>query len=121
VNDLELPLHGIVERTVGVRLAALVGLDGMVVARAGDPDAVPVDLLVATYTDLVRRMDRSAEEAGLSVTEELVLGTGAGTLVLRVLTAEYAVLALLEPGGSLGRARYELQRAGHVLRALLDA
>lgn len=120
MNELEAPLHEVVERVSGARVAALIGMDGMIVSRAGDADAVPLDLFVATYADLVRRADRSATECGLSSTQEMIVGTEAGTMVLRVVTGEYGVLAVLAPGGSLGRARYELQRTAYGLRDSLE-
>jgi predicted regulator of Ras-like GTPase activity (Roadblock/LC7/MglB family) len=95
----------------GARAVLLVGMDGMIVAGDGETGDLPWDLVVASYADLFRRIGSIHREAGIDDPAELVVTTPAATLVLRAVTPEYALLMVLAPGGSLGRARFELRKA----------
>ncbi len=103
----------------GARAVLLVGMDGMIVAGKGDDADLPWDLVVASYADLVRRAIGFHQEAGVDAPAELVVTSASAAIVFRAVTAEYALLAVLPPGGSLGRARFELRKAaGQILPEL---
>ena len=103
----------------GSRAVLLVGMDGMVVAGTSRDGDLPWDLVVASYADLVRKVGVIHREAGLEAPTELVVHGADASLVVRAVTPEYALLAVLGPGGSLGRARFELRRAaGQILPEL---
>ena len=51
----------------------------------------------------------------MSDTTEMVIASDRATVVMRVVTADYGVVVVLEPGGSLGRARYEMHKASLAL------
>jgi len=121
MSSLEAPLRAILESVSGATAAALLGLDGMPVASAGTRQDVPLDLIAASYADLVRRADRCATECGLSETRELILASDRAVLVVRVVTPEYALVVVLEADGSLGRARYEMHKASLGLLQELSA
>jgi len=108
---LDETLAGVAAAVEGARAVLLVGMDGMVVAGKGEDDDLPWDLVVASYADLVRRVGSVHREAGIGSPAELVVTASDATLVFRVVTPEYALLAVLPPGGSLGRTRFELRRA----------
>jgi predicted regulator of Ras-like GTPase activity (Roadblock/LC7/MglB family) len=95
----------------GARAVLLVSMDGMIVAGKGEDDDLSWDLVVASYADLVRRIGSVHREAGIGSPAELVVTASDATLVFRVVTPEYALLAVLPPGGSLGRTRFELRKA----------
>jgi predicted regulator of Ras-like GTPase activity (Roadblock/LC7/MglB family) len=105
-------LSCLVDRVEGVRVAILSGFDGMVVAQSGSgPDDPPADLLAATLADLFRKVEAAHREAGLPPPREMTAGSADGTLAARAVTQEYLLIALLGPGGGLGRLRFELRRA----------
>ena len=108
---LEVPLQNALDATAGARVVALVGLDGMLVATAGNGGDRSLEAVVASYADLVRRAARVGSECGMDGLDELAVTTGDGTAVIRVVTSAYGLLGLLDPGGSYGRMRYELHKA----------
>ncbi len=95
----------------GARAVLLVGMDGMIVAGKGDDEDLPWELVVASYADLFRRSVSFHHEAGIEGPTELVAASTDATLLLRAVTTDYALLAVLPPKGSLGRARFELRKA----------
>ncbi len=99
-------------RTVdGARAALLVGLDGIVVAGPGDRQDSSWEILVASYADLMHRLIAANREAEMGAPAELVVVSPSAVVALRLVTADYGLLMVLEPGGSLGRARFELRKA----------
>ena len=120
MNAIEVPLHEALEATSGARAVALVGLDGMIVASAGEAIGASLDVVTASFADLVRRAARVSAECGLDGLDELSVSTGDGTAVVRIVTSSYGLLGVLEPGGSFGRMRYELHKAALALLPDLD-
>ncbi len=112
-------LEELLGRVEGCRAAFLLGLDGMIVAGSGEGGREAWELAAASYADLTRRAARVNEEAALGVPAELVVCSAAGTLALRVVRSDYAILVALGPGGSLGRARFELRKAAERLETEL--
>ena len=104
------------ESAEGALATLLVGMDGMIVAGSGDAGELPRELLVASYSDLLRRIGSINREAGIQDPVELVVTGPDVALVIRKVTAEYALLMLLSPGGSLGRARFELRKAASAIQ-----
>lgn len=102
-------VHG----AVGVHLIAL---DGMPVASSPGGGGEPVDVVAAAYADLSKKVADANRDAGWEPSEELIVSSPSAKVLLRTITSEYAVLAVLEPAGSLGRARYELIKAADALR-----
>jgi len=119
MNDLERTLEAVVDAVSGARTAALIALDGMPVATAGDTGDLSLDVLAASYADLVRRAARCAQDCGMAGADDLVVSGPGGTVVVRAITPDYALLAVLAAGGSLGRARYELHKAALALHGEL--
>jgi predicted regulator of Ras-like GTPase activity (Roadblock/LC7/MglB family) len=117
---LDETLAGVAAAIDGTRAVLLVGMDGMVVAGKGEDGDLPWDLVVASYADLVRRVASVHREAGIEKPAELVVVAADAALVLRTVTPEYALLAVLPPGGSLGRARFELKKAASRILPELD-
>jgi predicted regulator of Ras-like GTPase activity (Roadblock/LC7/MglB family) len=113
---LDETLARVTESAEGARTTLLVGMDGMVVAGAGDTGELPRELLVASYADLLRRIGSVHREAGIQDPDEMVVTGPDITLVIRRVTPEYALLMVLAPGGSLGRARFELRKAASVIQ-----
>ena len=60
------------------------------------------------------------EEAPLGEPVELIMTSDRGTVLLRLVTPEYGLLVVLAPGGSLGRARFELRKAASRVRPELE-
>lgn len=112
-------LSRLVTTVEGARAAILLGMDGVVVAGAGDSDGLSFELLAAAWAGVQRKVLEANTEAGLGSPVELVMSCGSSILVLRLVTPEYGLLVVLDPRGSLGRARFELRKAaGRILPEL---
>ncbi len=99
----------------GARAVLLVGMDGMIVAGKGDDADLPWDLVVASYADHFRRATAFHREAGTEGPIEFVTSSASAAVVFRSVTTDYALLAVLPPAGSLGRARFELRKAAGLI------
>jgi predicted regulator of Ras-like GTPase activity (Roadblock/LC7/MglB family) len=105
------PLEKLRKDSPEVRDAALIGLDGVVIARAGLGDGEALEAAAAALADVLRKAAAANRAAELGEPQEMVLATPAGTVVVRPVGTEYAVLALVESGGLSGRARHAVRLA----------
>ena len=110
-------LSEIVGRVEGGAVALILGLDGIVIERhIGDIDpALDIDLIATELTTLLKRSVRTASDTGLGDLREMIFNTDLMTFVLRSLASEYFLLFGLNPGGNVGRARFELRKTQLVL------
>ena len=106
-------LSNITERIEGCAAAIILGIDGIAIERQIREMEPPLDIdLIATeFTTLVRRNMRTATDAEMGEVREMVFVTDLLTLVLRPITPEYFLMLALNPGGNVGRARFELRKA----------
>ena len=106
-------LTQMVDRIEGCAAGAILGVDGILIERYVHELAPPMDIdLVATeFTTLLRRSMRTATDTDLGELQEMVLATDHMTFLARPITAEYFLLLALNPGGNVGRARFELRKA----------
>jgi predicted regulator of Ras-like GTPase activity (Roadblock/LC7/MglB family) len=106
-------LTNITDRIEGCAAVVILGIDGIPIERQVrdiDP-ALDIDLIATEFTTLVRRSMRTASDTGLGDLREMVFVTDLMTFVLRPITSEYFLLLALNPGGNVGRARFELRKA----------
>ena len=110
-------LSEMVGRVEGGAVALILGLDGIVIERfVGDIDpALDIDLIATELTTLLRRSVHTATDTGLGDLREMIFNTDLMTFVLRSVTSEYFLLFGVNPGGNIGRARFELRKAQLVL------
>jgi predicted regulator of Ras-like GTPase activity (Roadblock/LC7/MglB family) len=112
-------LTEITDRIEGCAAAIILGIDGIPIERQVrdiDP-AIDIDLIATEFTTLVRRNMRTAADTELGDMREMVFVTDLLTLVLRPITSEYFLLLALNPGGNVGRARFELRKAQLAMEA----
>jgi predicted regulator of Ras-like GTPase activity (Roadblock/LC7/MglB family) len=106
-------LNNITERIEGCAAAIILGIDGIAIERQiKDVDPLlDIELIATEFTTLVRRNMRTAADAEMGEVHEMVFVTDLLTLVLRPITPEYFLMLALNPGGNVGRARFELRKA----------
>jgi predicted regulator of Ras-like GTPase activity (Roadblock/LC7/MglB family) len=106
-------LTKITERIEGCAAVVILGIDGIPIERhVRDMDpSLDIDLIATEFTTLVRRSLRTASDTGLGDLREMVIVTDLLTFVLRPITSEYFLFLALNPGGNVGRARFELRKA----------
>lgn len=104
----------------GIRGIWLIAMDGVPVAGTGDPGDLPLEFIQASWADLLKKAGNANREAELDPPTELVMTCPTAKLVMRAVTGEYGLIAVLAPDGNLGRTRYELLKAGVELRPELE-
>ena len=112
-------LHTIADRIEGCAAVVILGIDGLPIERQVrdiDP-AIDIDATAIEFTTLIRRSVRTAQDAQLGDLNEIVLTTDKMTFLLRPITTEYFLLMALNPGGNVGRARFELRKAQLMMAA----
>ena len=108
-------LAEVLDEVEGARCVLLTGLDGMVVASAVARNGPAPDLIAASLADLFRRATVAHRDAGLAPPQELTSGDSSGQSVLRAVTREFVLVAVLDGNGSLGMTRFKLRKAAAVL------
>ena len=106
-------LESIIARTEGSLGALIMGTDGIHVERVltDNGHAANIDVAAAEVTSLVRGAQRAGNEIGLGSLREFVMVHEAVVLIVRMLNAEYFFVLAIEPGGNIGRGRFELRKA----------
>lgn len=116
-NLFETHFQRILQCVEGSRVVAVVGIDGIPVSRLGSADALDIDLVAAMLADAAGRLRRASEEIDTGGLEEVLLSMGSHAYVLHAVTPDYLLLLVLDRGGSLGRARFELRRTAQLIHA----
>jgi predicted regulator of Ras-like GTPase activity (Roadblock/LC7/MglB family) len=107
-------LETIANRIEGCAAVVILGIDGIPIERYVQKTEQPspdVDLIATEFTTLVRRSMHTASDTDLGDLREMVLVTDLMTVLIRPITADYFLLLALNPGGNIGRARFELRKA----------
>lgn len=104
----------------GARCVLLTASDGVVVASAVATDGPAPDLVAASLADLFRKAGAAHRDAGFAPPKELTSGGLSGQSVLRAVTADYLLVAVLDGIAGLGRTRFELRKAAAALEPELS-
>ena len=106
-------LTQMVDRIEGCAAGAILGVDGILIERYVHQLApsMDIDVLATEFTTLLRRSMRTASDTELGDLREMLLATDHMTFLVRPITAEYFLLLAMNPGGNIGRARFELRKA----------
>ena len=106
-------LTTIANRIEGCAAVMILGIDGIPIERHIQhlDEPLDIDTIATEFTTLVRRSMRTAADTDLGELREMVLATDAMTFLVRPITSEYFLLLALNPGGNVGRARFELRKA----------
>lgn len=109
----------IIEKVEGIISAHIVGVDGIVIEQSVHPDngteELCFDIVAAEFTSLIKNAFRTSDDIEIGEIQELTVFTGTYHFVIKMITHEYYVMAILQPGGNFGKARYELKKAGLLL------
>lgn len=107
-------LHDVMRRTEGCLGALIMGTDGIVVEKVWQIGAVAetnLEVAAAEFAALVKNARRTGGEMRLGNLLEMTFTGEGGIFILRFVSEDYFVAAILSPDGNFGRARYELRRA----------
>jgi predicted regulator of Ras-like GTPase activity (Roadblock/LC7/MglB family) len=112
-------LTDVIDRIEGCAAVVILGIDGIPIERqVADLDpSLDIDLIATEFTTLMRRSMRTASDTELGELREMIFVTDLMTFLLRPITSEYFLLMALNPGGNVGRARYELRKTQLAMEA----
>lgn len=108
-------LQGILDRVEGTLAVSLIGLDGIAVESI-QSDSVPLDIMGAEFGGFVKSVRLSNTDLHAGDVLQFALVTEKYITFLSAITPEYYVLLVMNPEGNYGRARFELEKAKHLLR-----
>lgn len=119
-------LQDAVKRAEGCLGALIMGTDGIVVEKAwhtaaGDSAEMNPDVAAAEFASLIKNAHRAGGEMKLGRLREMTFTGEGGIFILRFVSEDYFIAAVLSPDGNFGRARYELRRAELLLEKELAA
>ena len=105
-------LRSIADRIDGTLALGLVAGDGIPVESVkNDPD-VEFEMLSAELLAQVRTISDDHRELHVGTVRQLTVMTEERIFVVSAVSNDYYLLLVLADGGSYGRARFELRRAG---------
>jgi len=107
-------LESLASKVEGTLCAIVMGVDGISIEKSLD-SAANIEALAAEYTSLLKASSAAAQDSGQGSLEELIVSTGSNIITICMINPEYFLLLLLEKEGNIGRARFELKKAKHVL------
>ena len=116
----ERTLADLLETVDGSLMSALLGYDGIDLARAVKPSVRgQTDHLVVETAALMNRLRQVAEHLRMGAVKELSIEAEELLLLLRPIDERYLLAIALKPDGNLGMARYQLAAKAPELRRAL--
>lgn len=104
-------LRGVRSEGRGVDAVLLTGTDGVIVATSGEAPGLESDSVAAAFADLFRKVEAAHRDAGLPRPHEITAGGPEHRVVVRAVTEDYLLLAILGEGGIVGQVRHALSKA----------
>ena len=108
-------LDKVLQALDNARCVVLTGSDGMIVASVVAKNGPAPDVVAASMAELFRKAGVAHRDAGFDAPKELTSGGPSGQSVLRAVTPEYLLIAVLGGISGLGRTRFELRKAAAAL------
>lgn len=107
-------LEGICGRVEGAFAASVMGFDGIPIETVEPraPEGLEIQTLLIEYSGMLGQVRQAAEALQMGKASEVSVRTERMIAVARLLTPDYFLVVALDPGGNVGRARYELRVAG---------
>ena len=112
MSVFDVALEQVVTRVPEIRFVTLTDTDGIEVARKSVRTDQDAQSLATEYTTVLRTVVGMARDHGLGALRELQIASERTTALLVAVTAEYYLVALLDPDSITGRARFHLRMAG---------
>ena len=114
-------LKEILDRTEGCLGVLIIGLDGIAVEKLWHDEVTDLNLQIAVteYIALAKDAQGLSSDNDLSQFREMTISNGDESFVIRLIDDDHFLTVILSEQGNSGRARYELQRAEHLLSSEL--
>ena len=103
MSVFDVALEQVVTRVPEIRFVTLTDTQGIEVARKSVRTDQDAQSLASEYTTVLRTVVGMARDHGLGALRELQIGTEKTTALLVAITADYYLVALMEPDSITGR------------------
>jgi predicted regulator of Ras-like GTPase activity (Roadblock/LC7/MglB family) len=104
-------LQSAIDKTEGSIGALVVGTDGIIVEKLWHNELKEVEVAIADYTSLLRKVERTNKELKIGELKEITLTCESRVFLMRKISKNYLIAMILLPNGNFGRGRYELYKA----------
>jgi predicted regulator of Ras-like GTPase activity (Roadblock/LC7/MglB family) len=104
-------LESIFEKVEGILGVIVLGMDGISIEKRSREEVPNLEALAAEYTSLLKGSSATTQDIGLGILEEMIVSSDTRVVLVRMVTPEYFLLAILDGNGNIGRARFELRKA----------
>ncbi|MEW6368961.1 MAG: roadblock/LC7 domain-containing protein [Acidobacteriota bacterium] len=104
----------------GSRGLMIMGIDGIPLEQWVAAPDVNLDLVATEFTTLLKSSRRNSRDTGLGELQQVAVLSERGLLLMGEITPDYFMLFLMDPLGSMGRARFELRKARAILEPELS-
>ena len=108
-------LERICARVEGALGAVILAEDGIIVERHAVDPTIDLELASAEFAGAAREMRRGTMAVDAGELDEILVTSRSRLTLLRLIGPGYSLLLFMAPGALVGRGRYELRRASHVL------
>ena len=108
-------LERICARVEGAIGAVILAEDGIIVERHAIDPGIDLELASAEFAGAAREMRRGTMAVDAGELDEILVSSRARLSLLRLIGPGYYLLLFMAPDALVGRGRYELRRAAHVL------
>jgi predicted regulator of Ras-like GTPase activity (Roadblock/LC7/MglB family) len=88
---------------------ALVSLDGIAIEKIHDDPDLNLDIVIAEFTDRMKKTMQAGPEMGTGLAQELVAFTDRAVIILRGVHDEYYLLCAVAADGNHGRVRHAMR------------
>jgi len=113
-------LAQLAERIGGVRVLAIIGVDGIPVEKVSFDNTLDLEALAAEVGGVARDIVSSDGELAAGKLRQFSISVGDRIVMLSFLSRDYSLLLVVDETIGQGRARFELRRARLVLGDLLE-
>ena len=104
-------LAQLAERIGGVRVLAIIGVDGIPVEKVSFDNSLDLEALAAEVGGVARDIVSSDGELAAGKLRQFSISVGDGIVMLSFLSPDYSLLLVVDEAIGQGRARFELRRA----------
>jgi len=108
-------LERICARVEGALGVVILAEDGIIVERHAVDLGIDLELASAEFAGATREMRRGTMAVDAGELDEIMVTSRSRLALLRLIGPGYYLLLFLAPGALVGRGRYEMRRAAHVL------
>lgn len=113
--DFKVELERICSRVEGALGALIIAEDGIAVERFAVDDALDLDVASVEFVGSAREVRRATMAAESGELDEMLVSSRGRLSLLRRIGPGYYLLLFMAPTALVGRGRYELRRAAHLL------